>query len=126
MIRGWCGPGRWCAWPGRRMAGWPGWWPRCRSAGRQELAAAVLGEAVRLAADPGAGLVERVVARQAAHHVRADLADRSGLTGVQIGLIRGLEKLGDPDAAYEVATAALADLEPCRRPPGTPGSGRNS
>ena len=71
----------------------------------------VLGQAVGLAADAGAGLVDRVVARQAAHHVRADLADRSALTRVQIGLIRGLEKLGDPDTAYEVATAALAELD---------------
>jgi hypothetical protein len=80
-------------------------------ADRQQLAATVLGEAGGLAADAGAGLVERVVARQAAHHVRGDLADRSGLVGVQIGLIRGLERLGDPAAAYEVAAAALAELE---------------
>ena len=75
------------------------------------MAAVVLGEAAGLAADASAGLVDRVVARQAAHHVRGDLADRSGLPRVQIGLIRGLEKLGDPAAAYEVATAALAELE---------------
>jgi hypothetical protein len=81
------------------------------AADRQKLAAVVLGEAAGLAADASAGLVERVVARQAAHHVRGDLADRGGLTGVQIGLIRGLETLGDPGAAYEVATAALAELD---------------
>ena len=75
------------------------------------MAAVVLGEVVGLAADASAGLVDRVVARQAAHHVRGDLADRTGLPAVQIGLIRGLEKLGDPDAAYDVATAALAGLE---------------
>ena len=80
-------------------------------ADRQKMVAAVLGEAAGLAAEASAGLVDLVVARQAAHRVRDDLADRSGLTGVQIGLIRGLEKLGDPDAAYEVATTALADLE---------------
>jgi hypothetical protein len=80
-------------------------------ADRHKLAAVVLGEAAALAADSEAGLVERVVARQAAHHVRGDLADRSGLTGVQIGLIRGLEALGDPGAAYQVATEALADLD---------------
>jgi hypothetical protein len=85
-------------------------------ADRQRLAAVVLGEAATLAADAGAGLVERVVARQAAHHVRSDLADRSGLTGVQIGLIRGLEALGDSGAAYAVATEALADLNTL--PPG--------
>ena len=81
------------------------------AAARQQMAAVVLGEAAALATDADAGLVERVVARQAAHHVRADLPDRSGLAGVQIGLIRGLEKLGDRDAAYQVATAALAELE---------------
>ncbi len=57
------------------------------------------------------GPVDRVVDRQAARHVRGDLDDRSGLSRVQIGLIRGLEKLGDPGAAYEVAAAALAELE---------------
>jgi Tetratricopeptide repeat len=77
---------------------------------RRKLAAAVLGEAIRLAADPGAGLVERVVARQAAHRMRADLEDRSELTKVQCALIRGLEKLGDPAAACQVATTALAEL----------------
>jgi hypothetical protein len=66
------------------------------AAHRQKLAAAVLAEAAGLATDPSAGLVERVVARQAAHHVRGDLADRGGLTGVQVGLIRGLETIGDP------------------------------
>ena len=81
------------------------------AADRQNMAAVVLGEAAGLAADAGAGLVDWVVARQAAHHVRDDLTDRSGLTGVQIGLIRGLEKLGDRGAAYEVATTALAELE---------------
>jgi tetratricopeptide (TPR) repeat protein len=80
-------------------------------ADRRELAAAVLDEAVRLASDPAAGLVERVAARQAAHHVRGDLADRGELAGVQVGLIRGLETLGDPAAARDVATAALADLD---------------
>ena len=80
------------------------------AATRRELAAAVLGEAIKIAKDPGAGLVERVIARQAAHRVRADLDDRSGLAGVQCALIRGLERLGDPAAAYDVATAALAEL----------------
>jgi hypothetical protein len=79
---------------------------------RSRLAAAVLGGAVRLAADPGAGLVERVVARQAVHRVRADLDDRADLAGVQSALIRGLEKLGDLARAREVATVALAELPP--------------
>jgi tetratricopeptide (TPR) repeat protein len=80
-------------------------------ADRQRLAAVVLAEAGALAADADAGLVERVVARQAAHHVRGDLADRTGLVGVQLGLIRGLESLGDPAAAYDVAATALAETD---------------
>jgi hypothetical protein len=78
---------------------------------RQALAAAVLGEAAQLAADPGAGLVERVVARRAVHHVRGDLAGHGELAGVQLGLIRGLETLGDRAAAYQVATTALAEMD---------------
>jgi hypothetical protein len=85
-------------------------------AARREMAAAVLSEAIRLAADPGAGLLERVVARQAAHHVRGDLPDRTGLTAVQLGLIRGVEALGDPGAAHQVAATAVAELEAL--PPG--------
>ena len=42
--------------------------------------------------------------------MRAELGDRSGLAGVQCALVRGLERLGDPAAAYDVATAALAEL----------------
>jgi hypothetical protein len=80
-------------------------------ADRRALAAAVLEEAARLAADPDAGPAERVVARQAAHHVRADLPDRSALAPVQPGLIRGLEALGDPGAAYDIAGTALAELD---------------
>jgi hypothetical protein len=89
------------------------------AATRRELAAAVLGEAIGLAADPGAGLLDRVIARQAAHYVRADLPSRTGLTEVQLGLIRGLEALGDPGAAYQVATTALAELDT------VPSAGRN-
>ena len=77
---------------------------------RRELAAFVLEEAVSIARDPDATLVERVIARQAAHHVRGDLDARGQLTTVQRMLIRGLEKLGDPAAAYQVATTALAQL----------------
>ena len=79
---------------------------------RSRLAAVVLEEAVSIAADPSATLVERVIARQAAHHVRRDLNDRGQLTTVQCMLIRGLEKLADPEAAYRVATTALAELPP--------------
>ncbi len=64
-------------------------------AARQQMAAVVLGEAAARAGDAGATLVDRVVARQAAHHVRGDLADRGGLPAVEIGLICGLETLGD-------------------------------
>src|SRR5262249_11787496 len=86
------------------------------AAARRELAAPGLGEASRLAADPGAGLLDRVIARQAAHHVRGDLPDRTGLAELQLGLVRGLEALGDPGAAYQVAAAAVAELDTL--PPG--------
>jgi hypothetical protein len=76
---------------------------------RHRLAAAVLDTAVRLGADPGIGLVERVVAWQAAHRVRADLNDREQRAGVQCQLVHGLEELGDPAAAYEVARTALTE-----------------
>jgi hypothetical protein len=77
---------------------------------RHQLAAVVLDEAVSVAGDPDATLVERVIARQAAHHVRGDLDTRGQLTQVQCALIRGLGKLGDQAAAYQVATEALAGL----------------
>ena len=47
---------------------------------RRQLAAVVLEEAVNVARDPDATLVERVIARQAAHHVRGDLDARGQLT----------------------------------------------
>ena len=77
---------------------------------RRVLAAAVLQEAVRIARDPDATLIERTVARLAAHRIRADLGPSAELTKVQCLLIRGLEQLGDPEAAYQVAAAALAEL----------------
>jgi Tetratricopeptide repeat len=76
---------------------------------KRRLAEALLDEAISVAADPAAGLAERVVAWQAAHRVRGDLADRDRIGQVQCELIRGLEELGDPAAAYEVAAAALAE-----------------
>ena len=82
------------------------------AATKRRLAGAVLAGAIKIAKNPETGVVERLIARQAAHHVRGDLDDRSGLTGVQCALIRGLEKLGDPAAAYDVAIAALAELQP--------------
>ena len=77
---------------------------------RAGLAGAVLEAAGQVAADPGAGLADRVVARQAVHRVRADLdpALRGQLPPVQRALIRGLETLGDPEAAWQVARQALA------------------
>jgi hypothetical protein len=81
---------------------------------RHELAAAVLSAAVHLGASPEAGVIERVVGRQAVHHIRADLDDRAGLADVQCALIRGLEQLGDPAAARQIATTALESSK--RRP----------
>lgn len=48
------------------------------------------------------------MARQAVHRVRADLdpALRDRLPAVQRALIRGLEVLGDPGAAWQVARQA--------------------
>ena len=77
---------------------------------RRQLAAAVLEEAASAAEDPDVTLVERVIAGQAAHHIRGDLDARGQLTTVQCMLIRGLEELGDPAAAFQIATAALAEL----------------
>jgi hypothetical protein len=79
---------------------------------RQQLAAAVLDAAARIATVADAGPVERLVARQAAHHTRGDLADRTGLPAVQVALIRGLEQLGDPATAAHVTESALAELPP--------------
>ena len=78
---------------------------------RAGLAGAVLEAAQLVAADPGAGLADRVVARQAVHRVRGDLdpALRGQLPLVQRALIRGLETLGDSDAARQVARQALAE-----------------
>jgi hypothetical protein len=75
---------------------------------RRQLAALMLDEAINIAKDPDATLVERIIAQQAAHHVRADLQQHSRLTTVQSLLIRDLEDLGDPTGAYEVAIEAVA------------------
>jgi tetratricopeptide (TPR) repeat protein len=76
---------------------------------RQRLAEIVLDTALEIGRDPNAGLVDKVVAWQAAHRVRADLQDRAQLIGVQRDLVRGLEDLNDPAAAYQIATVALAE-----------------
>jgi hypothetical protein len=77
---------------------------------RRALAAAVLAEAVSIAQDPGASLIERTVAWLATHRIRADLDPSAELTTAQCRLIRGLEQLGDAETAYQVAAAALAEL----------------
>jgi len=78
---------------------------------RAGLAGAILEAAGQVAVDPGAGLADRVVARQAVHRVRADLdpALRGQLPVVQRALIRGLETLGDHETAWQVAGQALAE-----------------
>ena len=87
---------------------------------RQGMAAVLLEEAFRITVDPGRGLVERMAAAQAAHQVRADLADRSALPGVQRALTAALEALGEPVAALDVAVASLEDW-----PPGSSASDRD-
>ena len=82
---------------------------------RHCLAQIVLDTALEISGDPRAGLVDKVVAWQAAHWVRADLQDRAPLLDVQCQLVHGLEDLDDPAAAYEVAAAALAEY-PASRP----------
>jgi len=79
---------------------------------RAGLARAALEAAGQVAADPGAELADRVVARQAVHSVRADLdpALRGRLPLLQRALIRGLETLGDPEAAWQVARQALDEI----------------
>jgi hypothetical protein len=81
---------------------------------RAGLAGAVLAAARQVAADSGAGLADRVVARQAVHRVRADLDQALGdqLPQMQCALIRGLENLGDYEAAWQVAGEALAGTPP--------------
>jgi tetratricopeptide (TPR) repeat protein len=76
---------------------------------RHRLAEILLDTAVEIGGDPQAGLVDKVVAWQAAHRVRADLQDRAQLLGVQCQVVHGLEDLGDPAAAYQVAETALAE-----------------
>jgi hypothetical protein len=76
---------------------------------RRSMAEIVLEMALEIGGDPHAGLVDKVVAWQAAHQVRADLQHRAQLAAVQCQLVHGLEDLDDPAAAYQVATAALAE-----------------
>jgi tetratricopeptide (TPR) repeat protein len=76
---------------------------------RRTMAEIVLNTALEISEDPEAGLVDKVVAWQTAHRVRADLQYHALLAGVQCQLVRGLEDLDDPEAAYQVAVAALAE-----------------
>jgi len=76
---------------------------------RRAMAEIVLDTALEIGDDPGAGLVDKVVAWQAAHRVRADLQNHAQLVGMQRQLVHGLENLDDPSAAYQVATEALAE-----------------
>jgi hypothetical protein len=81
---------------------------------RHRLAGIMLDTALEIDGDPHAGLVDKVVAWQAAHRVRADLQDRTRLVGVQCQLVRGLEELDDPGAAYQVAATALTEYRASR------------
>ena len=76
---------------------------------RQRLAEIVLDTALKIGEVPRAGLVDKVVSWQATHRVRAHLQHRAQLMGVQCQLVQGLEDLGDPAAAYHVASTALAE-----------------
>ena len=76
---------------------------------RHQLANMVLDTALEIGGDPRAGLVDKVVGWQSAHHVRADLQDRTKLVGMQCQLVHGLESLNDLAAAYQVAKTALAE-----------------
>jgi hypothetical protein len=75
----------------------------CRS-----MAAEFLTQATEICADPGCGLLDRVVAGRAAHHVRQFLDDERGveLVRMQLSLVADLEVAGDLIAAYKVASEA--------------------
>ena len=75
---------------------------------RREMAATFLEKALAVTGDPGAGLVGRVAALRAAHHVRADLPARGALGRAQCELVATLEALGDVAAALQVTTEARA------------------
>jgi tetratricopeptide (TPR) repeat protein len=76
---------------------------------RQAMATALLDEAMAIVADPGCGLLEQTVAVRAAYRVRRDLApaDRHALPRAQRLLAAGLEALGEPDEALQIAADAL-------------------
>ena len=76
---------------------------------RRSMAEIMLDTALEIGEDPGVGLVDKVVAWQAAHRVRADLQHRAQLVGLQCQLVHGLEDLYDPAAAYQMAAEALTE-----------------
>jgi tetratricopeptide (TPR) repeat protein len=79
---------------------------------RRAMAAAFLQEALTLNLDPGASLIGRVAALQAAHRVRGDMqSDPSQLRRAQRELVAALEALGDHAAALDVAGVALAEWD---------------
>ena len=77
------------------------------AADRRAIAAAFLGEALTLAADPHIGMADRTAALLATYRVRNDLADRGKLPRAERELAACLEALGDYTAAVEVAITAL-------------------
>ena len=79
---------------------------------RRALAAAFLGEALALTADPSATLIDKVAALRAVHRVRGDLPAPGQLPRVQRELVAALEALGDAAAALQVASEALAGWPP--------------
>jgi hypothetical protein len=80
------------------------------TATRRQLAAVILDEAARMAGDLDPKFTEKVIALQAAHRVRGEFGPSPELAGVQVALVRGLERLADRAAAWEVARAALDEL----------------
>jgi hypothetical protein len=86
---------------------------------RQAMAAAVLGEAVGVLGDPGAGLVDQIVAARVVHHVREDVSeqDRGQLVRLQCDLVAALESVGDLSAALDAAEEALAGRPPAEHSP---------
>jgi tetratricopeptide (TPR) repeat protein len=77
---------------------------------RRSMAQVVFDTAHEIGREPRAGLVDKVVAWQAAHRIRADLRDHTQLIDLQCQLVHGLEDLRDTAEAYQVARTALADL----------------
>ena len=89
------------------------------SSERRRTADAIFNVALEIGRDPRAGLVEKIVAWQAAHHIRADLSSHEKLAEMQCRLVHSLEEIGDSHAAYLVAEAALTEylaMQPDEQP----------